>query len=303
MGLPLLAALCLLAGAQAAPLNATLGAAASALPPAPLPPPPALPAVPSLPGVLDHGVLGAPVVTLPQVVPAQAVHVAPRPTPIDAVIPAVAVAGAGATLALFVPWRRLAWMAGRRFGPLAASLFSRIQGDAVLAHPTRSDIVARVAGRPGVTMMDLRAELGIAWGTLVHHVRLLETHGALVSVRQGPRRLLYAANTPEARARIDLALLRNATAQRIATLVQASPGIHQGALCLELEVAASAASKHLARFEAAGLVEVRRDGGRCHYGPTPRLGTALLLVGAEPVAPLEGAVERWTTHAGLPVAA
>jgi DNA-binding transcriptional ArsR family regulator len=174
---------------------------------------------------------------------------------------AVAVAGTG-LLAVLV-------------GAAGMGLFSRIEGPAVLEHPTRARLMALVAERPGLTILHAQELLGAAWGTTVHHVRRLEANGLLATVRQGPRVLLYAANTPEAKARRDLALLRNGTAREVARLVAGAPGIRTGALSASLGIGAPSASKHLSRFAAAGLVERPQAGG---FAATERLHQALTLV-------------------------
>ena len=169
------------------------------------------------------------------------------------------------------------WPVLGRLRFLGVFLFSRLDRGALLEHATRRRIVDSVAARPGQTLQALRDNLGVAWGTMVHHVRILERHGQIVSVRQGPRRLLYVASTPEGRARGDLALLRTPMAHGIARSVQASPGIRQVEVARLLGVRAPAASKHLSRLASAGLVVVERSGGTCRYTPTPRLQTALGL--------------------------
>ena len=155
----------------------------------------------------------------------------------------------------------------------AFALFSRIQGPAVLEHPTRARIMELVAQKPGITLLALQGEVGIAWGTLTHHVRRLERNDLVAAVRQGPRLLLYAANTPQARARNDLALLHNETARRVARMVSERPGIRTGMLSQALGIRAPSACKHLGKFAAAGLVQRAPDG----FQATDRLRQALAL--------------------------
>jgi DNA-binding MarR family transcriptional regulator len=191
--------------------------------------------------------------------------------------------------------RPRAWVLARRLAPLAGvlalaclgawapwaaaplALFSRLEPVHVALHPTRRAILEAAAVDPGVTMRALQARLGIAWGTLVHHVRVLERHGQLVSVREGQRRHLYVARSPEARQRSGLAVLRSPAAHRVARAVHERPGLLQVDLCRRIGLRAPAASKQLARLERAGLVEVERAGGACRYAPSPGLAAALGL--------------------------
>lgn len=237
-----------------------------------------------------------------------AAHAAPPAAPAMA---AVAV-GTSATAAFWLlpGTRRMLVLVGSRlralaFGGAALLGFSRIAPDDVMEHATRARIVEAVQQRPGLTLRQVQAAAGVAWGTTVHHVRLLEHHGQLVSIRSGPRRLLYAANTAEARARDDLAALAHPTALAVATAVVESPGLDQGDLCHDVGLRAPAASKHLTRLEAAGLVEVSRRDGRCHYRATGRLEDAVRILRpvvtsgvCEPVLATEAA-----GHAAAPIAA
>lgn len=173
------------------------------------------------------------------------------------------------------PWA--SWASGM-------ALFSRLDGDKVLEHPTRRRVLETVSARPGLTLQGLQALLGVAWGTMVHHVHVLQRHGQLVSVRQGPRRLLYESKTPHARARGHLALLHHATARAIAEAVRASPGIRQSEVGQRVGVQGPAVSKHLARLTQAGLVVVERQGQNRRYLPTAKLLEAFAIRSCDPGA-------------------
>jgi predicted transcriptional regulator len=115
----------------------------------------------------------------------------------------------------------------------------------------------------------------------VHHLRRLESHGLVVSKRQGERRY-FIANTPAAAQRSAVAVVMHPTARRIAQLVRQQPGIDQTGICLALHLNNPAASKHLGHFEAQGLVVSQRAGRSRLYQPTGALHAALLV--AEPAA-------------------
>ena len=237
---------------------------------------PAVPAVKTAPLELGVGLGPAKPAPAPPSLPERILDAPATPVAVG-----VGAVGAGAIAIRFLP----ALLPLKRVlgGLLGLGLFSRIQPDEVLEHATRAQIMDLLAASPGLTVQEVQARLGVAWGTAVHHVRRLEGHGEVVSVRQGPRKLLFAANTPEARSRSDLALLRTETAHRIGMAVLGRPGIQQAELCGQLGMRTPAASKHLGRMAAAGLVAATREGGRVRYEPTPRLEAALRL--GAPVAP------------------
>lgn len=231
---------------------------------------------------VDSGALALPVVEVATPLAAdEAAGDGPAPTAAErladaageAAAPAAA-AGAGAVL-LALLWRALSF--GASALPFASRLFSRIEGPRVLDNAARARLNELVAATPGATLEELRAAAGIAWGTAVHHLRRLEAHGLVVSHASGARHRYFPANTQASRHRAALAALAQPTAQRIARLVQASPGIGQQDVCAELGLNAPAASKHLGRFASQGLVSVRADGRRRLYEPTPELKAALAI--------------------------
>ncbi|HEX2066425.1 MAG TPA: hypothetical protein VHI93_06385 [Candidatus Thermoplasmatota archaeon] len=159
-------------------------------------------------------------------------------------------------------------------------LFSRIEGQKVLENPVRARVHEVVVNDPGLSLEEVRARAGIAWGTAVHHLRRLENTGLLVSVAQSARRRYFAANTPASRNRTQVAALAHPTTRRVADLVRQRPGVDQTGLCEALGLRNPAASKHLGQLAAQGLVLAQRLGRRCHYHPTEALHTAFGILEA-----------------------
>lgn len=170
------------------------------------------------------------------------------------------------------------------FAPLLG-LFSRIEGQKVLDNPVRAHVHQVVVQDPGLSLEEVRARAGIAWGTAVHHLRRLEDNGLLVSIVQNARRRYFAANTPASSHRAHVAALSHPTARRLADLVRQRPGLDQGGLCEALGLRNPAASKHLQQLAAHGLVLVERDGRRCRYHPTDALRTAFGILEGPPAVP------------------
>lgn len=162
-------------------------------------------------------------------------------------------------------------------------LFSRIERGSLLDNPIRARVHDVVAQDPGVSLSEVTARAGIAWGTAVHHLRRLEAHGAVVSVTQLGHHRYFVANTPAATQRTAMAVVMHPTARRIAHLVSQRPGIDQTGICQALGLNNPAASKHLSQFEAQGLVLSQRAGRSRLYHPTGGLHSALLLLEPAPV--------------------
>jgi len=267
---------------------------ATALPAAPAKPPrPAMPLEPAWdpddpPVPAGRSVPGEPRAE-PQSVPL-------GPVPWDAMLVllagTVAPAAAAVTVGL-MPWRRLggtapvrtawaqvvrlgAWLARSAqhalgvAGGLAVSLYSRLADDEILENGTRGQIHGLLEGRPGLSIQEIRAELGVAWGTAVYHLERLERHGLVVSHRHGNHRRYFVAGSREARDRASLAVLQARTAQRLARAIMARPGASQTDLCEEVGVRGPVASKYLRRLERHALVRSEtRNRFRCYYPTSP----------------------------------
>jgi len=164
----------------------------------------------------------------------------------------------------------------------AIPLFSRIEQGNVMQNAVRARVHEAVVQDPGLSLSEVRARTGIAWGTAVHHLRRLEQHGKIVSVTQLAHRRFFAANSVAAGQRTAVAVVAHPTARRIAHLVNGQPGLDQTAICEALGINNPAASKHLRHFASEGLVITHRDGRRRLYTPTPSLQSVLLVL--EPAA-------------------
>ncbi len=195
--------------------------------------------------------------------------------PSAAVMAASAGAAAAAGLAVAAKTGLLARLAAWAAGSLGLSLFSRINKDEALAHPARQNLIDLASATPGIDMRTCQDRLGVAWGTLVHHVQRLEDTGHLVSARHGNYRRLFVAGTKEAAARDAWMAVEGDTPKDLARAVLRCPGATQQDLRDETGVSASVASKLIKRFANAGLVEVKRVARHCHVEATPRLAMVL----------------------------
>jgi predicted transcriptional regulator len=205
------------------------------------------------------------------------------PLPQDAVAAVLAAALGHDLLSL------LARLASALGGTAVLPLFSRIDGDHMLENQVRQRLHEAIQQDPGLCMGALRDRTGVAWGTAVYHLHRLERNGLVVSLRHGGYRRYFSPSAPLSRHRSHLAVLSHPTAQRIALFVHGHPGVDQASLCRGLGLLSPAASKHLGRFEAVGLVTAQRAGRSRLYHPTPDLGAALAFVEpgqpAQPVQP------------------
>lgn len=175
------------------------------------------------------------------------------------------------------------------------SLFSRIERGAVMDNAQRARVHEVIAQDPGLSLSQVSARAGIAWGTAVHHLRRLEQHGMVVSLRDMGHRRFFIANTPAAAQRAAVSVVMHPTARRIAEFVAHRPGTDQAGICQALGLNNPAASKHLSHFEQRGLVVAQRSGRSRHYHATGGLHSALLLLDPAPAMASPQAAAR-TLH-------
>jgi DNA-binding transcriptional ArsR family regulator len=157
-----------------------------------------------------------------------------------------------------------AWMAQQSLG-----LFSRIEDDALAAHPLRRQALDLIAASPGATVQDVRRGLGVAWGTAVYHLGRLERAGLVAVRHSGGRRGHWPLG--QAPPRDALA----PTGEALARLVRERPGLPQNELARLAGIGPPAACKQLRRLASAGFVEARRSGRALLYVPTATLDGVL----------------------------
>jgi DNA-binding MarR family transcriptional regulator len=116
-------------------------------------------------------------------------------------------------------------------------------------------ILHYVERHPGVRFHELKFELGLPHGVMVHHLRVLRQQGLLVWQRQG-RRLHFRL---PGQAMPDLVTVE---AAQLLELVGRSPGISLGEASRELGWTRRKANYWAARLHAAGRLVRGQDGPR-----------------------------------------
>jgi DNA-binding transcriptional ArsR family regulator len=153
---------------------------------------------------------------------------------------------AGVVLASVAASVALAW---KCLVPMAWRLDRR----RVLEHPLRARLLALAKERPGLSVQEAAVELGVAPGTALHHLRVLEHAGVLASRREGRHRriLPVALSAAETERAIALAQPRSAA---LYGLVLQRPGIGLREAARSLGVPVSSLVWHVERLERARLL-------------------------------------------------
>ncbi len=193
---------------------------------------------------------------------------------------AVTAAAGASAAALYAASRFL------RFVGLAGliPLYSQISDDRILDDPTRARIVSLVRDVPGVSTKDLAERLGLAWGTVTHHVTKLEKRRFIVSKKYGKYRRYFVNGAappsdddavfgiaPDAHGapgwRDAVAVMRVQKTADVAAFIKSNPGFTQKDVGEALGVSSSTVLWHVKRLEAVGLVTKVRDGKTVRYFP------------------------------------
>ncbi len=152
-------------------------------------------------------------------------------------------------------------VAAKLFGGRLLALFTRLDTNQVLNHRRRQAIMDHVTENPGRSFSDLRRDIGLPNGVLVHHLRVLAAHGLLVSKGRGNRRCYYA---PRAAVHPYLTTVQ----ARILAALDAEPGITQQELRDRVGIPRGTLGYHLGVLRDAGLLHEAKKGRFTRYAPT-----------------------------------
>jgi predicted transcriptional regulator len=170
----------------------------------------------------------------------------------------------GIFTAYFFPAIQFAATKGLLFIPA----FSRIKRSQVLDHKLRDKVHALIRENPAITPTELKKATGVGWGTIVHHLAVMEREGLIASRIEGRHRRFFLADEVPPRERASLAVLANQRTQEIYTDLLDNPGLATPELAQRVGLSSPGALWHLKRLEGSGLVSRRRDGRYVRYYPS-----------------------------------
>jgi hypothetical protein len=165
-----------------------------------------------------------------------------------AIAPAVGLTAlVGAALAIF---------ARGALGRGLAALYSRIHPRDLLQNQTRRDLLQIATAEPGVHMRAAQRRLGVGWGTLAFHVRMLESAGLIQVTDAGGYRTLSVPSGPPPAKRT------HPSGKRLLEALPSDGGARDlSDLRKELGMTRQLLLYHARRLEAAGLVVIRPGHG------------------------------------------
>lgn len=141
-------------------------------------------------------------------------------------------------------------------GPAAHDRIRRL----LLAVPNRRRVYEAICHRPGTHLRRIAKDLGLAIGSVEHHLRQLERHGLVRSHHEGRRRTYRADGVFAPEDAPLLHALGKPNWARILHLLAQTGGADAAAVADGLGMAQDNASYHLRRLRDRGLVEHLRVG-------------------------------------------
>lgn len=126
----------------------------------------------------------------------------------------------------------------------------------------RFEILGYLKARPGANYSELKRNLDLNDGTLVHHLRILEREEKIYSKKLGKYKLFYASSYRRQSAIDDYI---SPFHKRILEIISSNPGIVPKKLSLMLDRSQTDISYHLSELSRNGYLEKRKKGRNSHY--------------------------------------
>lgn len=162
--------------------------------------------------------------------------------------------------------------------PAMEKAYARIEGEAVLQHEARGDMLRLIQRRPGMSLQEIGAEVRLARGPTQWHLDKLERNGYVARVRHGGESLFFPRGTPPQHAKA-VAALRHPSRRALLALAARTPGLRPSEASRNLALGPPTIRHHARSLIELGLMAQGGPTNAVTYLPTP-LGLQLLGHGA-----------------------
>jgi predicted transcriptional regulator len=146
--------------------------------------------------------------------------------------------------------------------------YARIEGEAVLRHETRGDMLRLIQRQPGLSLQELCDRVHLARGPTQWHLDKLERNGYVARVRHGGESLFFPRAMPRDQARA-LAALRHPSRRALLLLASRNPGLRPSEAARELGLRPPTIRHHARELLELGLMTQHGDSHAVKYLPTP----------------------------------
>lgn len=174
----------------------------------------------------------------------------------EAAVAAGALALLGAAAAF---WTSLKALAAQGIAA-AVPMFSRLDQDDVMENETRAAIYEAIQADPGLCTSEICDRVDAAWGTAVYHLKVLEDHHFVVSLKHGRHRRFFENGGKHKGDKEAVATLQNETTAEIFGTIREDPGLAQKEIASRVGLTPQALAWHLNRLKEVDLLEKERDG-------------------------------------------
>lgn len=156
--------------------------------------------------------------------------------------------------------------------------YAKTEKSQLLNHKTRESLANAIRHDPGITPPQLQTLTGLAWSTVVYHLRQLEKTGLVTSLIDGRHKRFFPADTVNWSQRDRIAALANARTKQLYGVLLEEPGLDRHDLAKRVGISRPATYFHLERLERTGLVGRDTEGRRTRF---------FALAGPEVAKPLD----------------
>jgi predicted transcriptional regulator len=152
--------------------------------------------------------------------------------------------------------------------------YARIEGEEVLRHEARGDMLRIIQASPGMSLQEIGSKVRLARGPTQWHLDKLERNGYVARVRHGGESLFFPRNTPPQQAKA-LAALRHASRRQLLALAAGNPGLRPSEASRLMALGPPTIRHHARALLDLGLLSQVGEGNAVKYLPTA-LGLQLL---------------------------
>jgi len=145
---------------------------------------------------------------------------------------------------------------------LIVPMYMKLRKGKILDHYDRGRVFQYIQLNPGEHYNQIKRDLGLANGSLVHHLTMLEKGGRIKSRRDGRFRRFYTMQT---QIPVTNGGILTEVQKRVVDAVKDMPGMTQKEMSTLLGVHQSSINYQMRRLEERGLIRVERKGRKVHY--------------------------------------
>lgn len=145
---------------------------------------------------------------------------------------------------------------------LIVPLYMKLRKGRLLDNYDRGRVYQYIEMNPGEHYNQIKRDVGLANGSLVHHLTILEKAGKIRSRRDGRFRRFYTTRTRIPRTNGGIL---TEVQKRVVDAVKDIPGVTQKEISSLLGVHQSSVNYQMTKLEERGLIRVERKGRKVHY--------------------------------------